>query len=149
MPPVSKSPREPFTGVDGRPTETLAPAYSQAVTVPPGASLTFVSGQLPLDSSGHLIAETDVAGQTGVALSRAIDVLRTRHLSEEDIVKVTVFVTNLDHYERINAAYLDVMGKSRPARSMVQVAALPRGALAEVEVIARATPAPNLSSETF
>lgn len=130
------------------PAETVGPAYSQAITVPSGVSLTFVSGQLPLDVSGDLITGTDVAEQTEIALSRAIEVLRVNHLSERDIVKVTVFVTDLEHYARINAAYLRVMKAARPTRSMVQVAGLPRGALAEVEVIAMGTTPSPQSVET-
>jgi len=122
-------------GTDGVAAPSPLP-YSPSVTVPARSGLVFVSGQLPLDSSGRVSGSMDIGEQTRLALERALSVLMTNNCTVADIVKVTIYVTALGHYDAINDAYLSIMKDCRPARSMVEVSALPRGASVEVDLIA-------------
>ncbi|MDR1077305.1 MAG: Rid family detoxifying hydrolase [Propionibacteriaceae bacterium] len=119
-------------------TSAAAPAaigpYSQAVV---SADWVFCSGQLGLDpASGELVGRT-AAEQAGQALANLTAVLAEAGLSLADVVKTTVFVTDLADFAAINAVYADhFTGPVQPARSTVQVAALPKGGRVEIEAIA-------------
>jgi 2-iminobutanoate/2-iminopropanoate deaminase len=118
-------------------TSESAPAaagpYSHAAI---GGGLLFVSGQLPTDPTTGELLTGSAAAQARQALANAKAVLADAGLGTEDVVKVTIFVTDLAGYAEVNATYAEAFGDSRPARSVVQVAALPRGAGVEVEMIA-------------
>lgn len=98
-------------------------------------TMVFVSGQLPLNAETGLLAEGADA-QTRQSLSNIAAVLKTFGLTMSDIVKTTIFVTDLNDFDTINAAYSEAFGDTFPARSLVQVAALPKGAGLEIEAIA-------------
>ncbi|MGH7919154.1 MAG: Rid family detoxifying hydrolase [Candidatus Dormibacteraceae bacterium] len=107
--------------------------YSQAVAA---GGLLFVSGQLPLvPGSGEIRAGT-VTDQARQALTNALAVVRQAGLQVTDIAKTTVFLTDLAAYGEMNEVYESFFGGWRPARSVVEVAGLPRGAQVEVEVVA-------------
>lgn len=110
--------------------------YSPAVRVQASADLLFVSGQLPVDPEVGDIVLTDIVDQTRQALLNALAVVRNAGASPDDVVKVTLFVRDLDRYAEINQVYVGIFGQSRPARTTVEVARLPKDALVEVEVIA-------------
>ena len=102
------------------------------------------SGQLGMapDASGTpQLVVGGVAAQLAQALANAAGLLAGEGASSADVVKTTVFVTDLAEAAAINQAYTEFFGDHRPARSMVAVAALPLGALAEVEVWAYRDPA--------
>ncbi len=119
---------------------TEAPAavgpYSQAVRVGP---MLFTAGQIPLDpKSGQLVSE-QIGEQTKRVLDNLTAVLQAEGMSFTNIVKTTVFMTNLGDFQTMNEVYASYFKDAPPARSTVQVAALPKGAQVEIEVIAVAT----------
>jgi 2-iminobutanoate/2-iminopropanoate deaminase len=108
--------------------------YSQAVAVD---GWLFTSGQVGLDpATGELVAG-GFEPQARRTLENLRAVLGAAGCSFADVVKATVFVTDLADFPRLNALYGEAMGTHRPARSTVQVAALPRGALVEIDLVAR------------
>ncbi len=122
--------RGPSVKVPGAP-------YSSAVRVECGEALLFVSGQLPVNPETGEIDSSDVAHQTTMAMRNALRVLDDNGSSASDVVKVGIFTTRLGEITQINASYLDALGDHRPARSLVEVSALPRQALVEIEMVAR------------
>jgi 2-iminobutanoate/2-iminopropanoate deaminase len=107
--------------------------YSQAIAVD---RWLFTSGQIPLTPGGDLVA-ADIEAQTEQVLSNLAAVVAAAGASLNDVVKTTVFVTNLGDFARLNAIYERHFGAHKPARSTVQVARLPRDVLVEIEVVCR------------
>ena len=106
--------------------------YVQAVDT---GSAIYCSGQLGLDPVTNTLAE-GVAAQTRQSLANLAAVLGEAGLSLADVVKTTVFVQDLAAFGTVNEVYAEVFGEIFPARSCVQIAALPKGALVEIECIA-------------
>lgn len=107
--------------------------YSQAVVA---GGFAFASGQIPLDpATGQLVAG-DIGAQTRRVFANIEAVLAAAGTSLAKVVKATVFLTDLSHFGAVNAIYEEAFGGAKPARSTVQVAALPRGAQVEIEVVA-------------
>lgn len=116
---------------------TAAPAaigpYSQAIE---SDGLLFCSGQVGLDPvTGQLV--DGIEEQVERALLNLEGVLAAAGMTAADIVKTTVFLVDLAHFSTVNAIYARHMVEPAPARSTVQVAALPRNAQVEIEAIAR------------
>ncbi|MBW4078616.1 MAG: RidA family protein [Acidobacteria bacterium] len=111
--------------------------YSPAVRVQGGDSLLFVSGQLPVNPKTGEIDSIDVAEQTKLAMNNALQIVRENGSSVADVVRVGIFTTRLSEVSVINSSYLSILGDHRPARSLVEVSALPRKALIEIEMVAR------------
>jgi 2-iminobutanoate/2-iminopropanoate deaminase len=107
--------------------------YSQAIVVD---GWLFTSGQIPLTPSGKLVAG-DIEAQTEQVFSNLTAVLAAAGASLDDVVKTTVFVTNLNDFARLNGIYERHFGTHKPARSTVQVARLPRDVLVEIEIVCR------------
>jgi 2-iminobutanoate/2-iminopropanoate deaminase len=107
--------------------------YSQAIVAD---GFLFTSGQIPLTPGGEVVA-ADIEAQTEQVLSNLAAVIASAGASLHDVVKTTVFVTNLDDFARLNAVYERHFGSHKPARSTVQVARLPRDVLVEIEFICR------------
>ena len=108
--------------------------YAQAVSA---GGFLFTSGQIPLDPlTGQM-----TAGSFGAKAERVLRnleaVLAAGGCTFADVVKTTIFVTDLSKYGELNDLYAAKMGDHRPARSVVQVAALPRGAEIEIEMVAK------------
>ena len=108
--------------------------YSQAIAS--GAGLVFVSGQLPIDPATGAFPEGGVAAQTRQSLSNARAILQAAGLDLGNVVKTTVFLADLADFAAVNDAYARAFRAPFPARSCVQVAAIPKGARLEVEAIA-------------
>lgn len=109
--------------------------YSQAVSVPAG-SLVFLSGQIPIDpATGELVAG-DAAAQSEQVMKNLNAVLAAAGLSFEQVVRCTIFLTDLADFGRVNEVYGRCFPVAPPARVTVQVAALPRGARVEIDAIA-------------
>lgn len=107
--------------------------YSQGMTA---GGLVFVSGQIPLDpATGELVGDTFEARVRRV-LDNVEAVLRAAGSDRSRVVKVTVFLTDMGLFARLNAVYAEFFGEHRPARAAVQVAALPRGVDVEIEAVA-------------
>lgn len=110
--------------------------YSQAVIAMPGRMI-FCSGQLPIDPlTGQFDGAGDIRQETHQALKNLQAVLEASHASFADVTKTTIFLTNLGHFATVNEIYANYFPHDPPARSTVQVAALPRGAQIEIEAIA-------------
>ena len=107
--------------------------YSQAVRA---GSIVFCAGQIPLDPKSGQIVSQDVAEQTSRVLDNLTAVLKSERLTLSDVVKTTVFVTDLADFQTINEIYAKYFSTQPPARSTVQVAALPKAARVEIEAIA-------------
>jgi len=111
--------------------------YSQAVLVERGGARTlFCSGQIPLDPATGELVQGEIGVQTERILANVEAVLAAANMTFGDVVKTTVFLADLADFARMNEVYARRFGSAPPARSTVQVAALPKGARAEIEVIA-------------
>lgn len=119
-----------INGVIGAP-EAVGP-YSQAVITD---NLVYLSGQIPLDSSGKLI-EGNVEEQCEQVMKNIIAVLGHMQMDFSHVIKATVFLTDLKDFHSMNRVYSKWLCGCRPARSTIQVAALPLGAKIEIEVVA-------------
>jgi 2-iminobutanoate/2-iminopropanoate deaminase len=119
-----------FSSPDAPPA--LGP-YSQAIGAGP---LVFCSGQVPLLAATGELASQDVAEQTKQALLNLGAVLQSAGLSYSNIVKTTVFLTDLTRFADMNAVYATFFSDAPPARSTIEVSGLPRGAKVEIEAIA-------------
>lgn len=107
--------------------------YSQAIRV---GNLVFASGQIPLHpQTGEVVGET-AAEQARQVLRNLQAVLQAAGASLPDVVKTTIFLTDLGQFAAVNAVYAEFFPENPPARSTVQVAALPRGVQVEIEAIA-------------
>jgi 2-iminobutanoate/2-iminopropanoate deaminase len=111
--------------------------YSQAVLVsgPAGRTL-WCSGQIPLDPATGELVPGDAAAQTERVLRNVEAVLAGAGMTFADVVKATVFLVDLADFAAMNGVYAGRFPSPPPARSTVQVAALPRGARVEIEVVA-------------
>jgi 2-iminobutanoate/2-iminopropanoate deaminase len=107
--------------------------YSQAVR---SGSFLFCSGQIPLDPKSGQIVPGDAATQTRRVMDNVAAILKAEGLTFDHVVKTTIFLTNLGDFQTVNEIYGSYFEQDPPARSTVQVAALPRGANVEIEVIA-------------
>src|SRR5262249_43590908 len=106
--------------------------YSTAIE---SGNLLFISGKIALDATGKLIAE-DVAAQTKEVLEKLKAILGAAGLGFADVVKTTLFLTQIGDFARVNDVYRSYVHEPFPARSTIAVAALPMGAKVEIEMIA-------------
>ncbi len=106
--------------------------YSQAAEA---LGLVFVSGQIALGADGAMAAQ-DVPGQTKQALKNLKAILEAAGLGLKDVVKCTVYMTDLSQFPAMNEVYAKFFEVPYPARAAAGVSALPKGALVEVEAIA-------------
>ena len=106
--------------------------YSQAIKA---GELLFISGQIPLNAKGE-IAGANAGEQARQCLSNLREILAAAGASTRDVVKTTIYLTDLSAFADVNAVYSEFFEKPFPARATVQVAALPKGALVEIEAIA-------------
>lgn len=108
--------------------------YSQAIEA---GGFLFCSGQIPLDPVTGALLNGSVAEQTQQVMKNISAVLKSAGLGFEDIVKTTIFLKNMGDFSIVNEEYGKAFTTEPPARSAVEVAALPKGASVEIEVIAR------------
>ena len=115
---------------------TNAPAaigpYSQALRT---GNMMFVSGQIPVDPATGLMADT-IEAQAAQSLTNLKNILAAEGLSMKNVIKTTVFLADLSDFAKVNAVYETFFEAPYPARSCVQVAAIPKGAGVEIECIA-------------
>ena len=106
--------------------------YSQAIRA---GKFLFASGQLGLDPmTGNL--QEGIEAQTRQALANILAVLAASGGGVENVVKTTIFLADMAHFSTVNNLYAQVFETEPPARSTVQVAALPKGGLVEIEIVA-------------
>ncbi|MCA1742766.1 MAG: RidA family protein [Desulfonatronovibrio sp.] len=107
--------------------------YSQAVKA---GSLVFVSGQLPLEPETGNLLEGTIEERMDLVCRNALAVLQAAGCDASHVVKTTIFLTDMANFQAVNGVYAKYFGNEPPARSAVQVAALPKGANVEMELIA-------------
>jgi 2-iminobutanoate/2-iminopropanoate deaminase len=106
--------------------------YSQGVQV---GKFLYLSGQIPLNAAGEL-QQGDIVIQAVQVLENIKALLAAAGLCPADVVKTTVFLTDLANFAEMNRVYAEYFPHNPPARSTIQVAALPKGASIEIEVVA-------------
>jgi len=109
--------------------------YSQAIRA---GSMVFCAGQIPLDPQSGQIESQDVGEQAKRVLENIGAVLQAAQLNFSHVVKTTVFLTDLADFQTVNEIYAGYFRENPPARSTIQVSALPKGARVEIEAIALA-----------
>lgn len=121
---------------DRAPAPLAGAPYRQAVASTPG-EIVWVSGQVALEPTSGVLAADDVAGQTRTCLAHIAAILDEAGGSIADVVKTTVFLVDLaSDFADMNTAYAQVFSTNPPARATIGVAALPAGALVEIEAVA-------------
>ncbi len=108
--------------------------YAQAVSQ---GDWLFTSGQIGLDPSKGEMVEGGFEAQANQVLANLTQVLASAGCSFSDVVKATIYIVDMGDFPTLNAIYAEALGAHRPARSTVQVAALPLGALVEIDLVAR------------
>lgn len=107
--------------------------YSQAVEA---HGFLFLSGQIPLDPANDQLINGNITEATDRICRNLQGVLEARGLTFQDVVKTTVFLTDMGEFGGMNEVYAKYFGSPGPARSTVQVAALPKGVRVEIELVA-------------
>lgn len=108
--------------------------YSQAIVA---GEFLFASGQLPVNPKTGNVDSDDVTAQAHTVFKNAGAVLKEAGLTYSDVVKTTVFITDMKDFAAVNAVYAEYFSEPYPARSCVQVVALPKGVKVEAEFIAK------------
>ena len=109
--------------------------YSQGTI---GGGLLCTAGQIALDPATGDMVEGDVVAQARRVFANLAAILREAGTDWDRVLKVTVYLQDMADFPRVNEIYAEAVGNARPARSTVQVSALPRGALIEIDVVALA-----------
>lgn len=107
--------------------------YSQAIQA---NGFVFVSGQIPIDPATGAFAGEDIVSQTHQCLKNVREILRQAGADMENVVRADVYLKNISDFAAMNEVYAQYFGDVCPARAAVQVAAIPKDALVEIEVIA-------------
>ena len=115
----------------------LAPAaigpYSQAIRI---GDFLYTSGQIALDPESGIFLSGEIEEETEQTLKNISAILQADGLNLENVIKTTVYLSDLNHFARMNQVYENYFLKNKPARACVQVAALPKGAKVEIDAIA-------------
>lgn len=114
--------------------------YSQAVV---SGGVLWCSGQIGLDPATGKIVEGGFEAEARRVLANLDAVARAAGMTLADAVKLTVYVTDLDDFGKLNAVFAEVLAEPFPARATVQVAALPRGARVEIDMVAAPSHLPS------
>ena len=115
----------------------LAPAaigpYSQAIRI---GDFLYTSGQIALDPESGMFLSGEIEEETEQTLKNISAILQADGLNLENVIKTTVYLSDLNHFAQMNQVYEKYFAKNKPARACVQVAALPKGAKVEIDAIA-------------
>ena len=117
---------------DAAPAPFQGAPYSQAIV---SGDLVFVSGQLGVDPASGQLVEGGIAEQTEQVLENVKAILEAAGSGLERLVKTTIFLADLGDFQALNEVYARFVGEEPPARATFQVAALPSGALVEIEAV--------------
>ena len=107
--------------------------YSQAIK---SGNTLYVSGQIPVDPATGKLVEGDAGAQSAQCCKNVVALLKAAGSGVENVLKTTVFITDMAHFPLVNEAYKATFKEPYPARSCVAVKTLPLGCLVEIEVIA-------------
>ncbi|GAB6101687.1 RidA family protein [Thermococcus atlanticus] len=107
--------------------------YSQAIKA---GEFLFISGQIPVDRDGNLV-EGGIKAQTRQVLENIRAILEAAGAGLDNVVKVTVYLKDMNDFGAMNEVYAEYFGSSKPARAAVEVSRLPKDVRIEVEAIAR------------
>jgi|SRR5690554_3877344 len=107
--------------------------YSQAVEF---GDLIFTSGQIPFTAEGKLVSD-DVEEQTRQSLNNIKYILEEAGVGLDNVVKCSIFISNMDEFARVNKVYQEFFSPPYPARSTVEVSRLPKGVKVEIEAVAK------------
>jgi 2-iminobutanoate/2-iminopropanoate deaminase len=122
-----------FTHTDNAPA-AIGP-YSQAVKV---NGFLYTSGQIALELNGEMV-ENDIKKQTRKIFSNLEAILKDSHLSFEDVIKINIYLTDMNDFGVVNVIMAEVFGDHKPVRSTVEVSGLPKNAMIEMDIIASTT----------
>jgi 2-iminobutanoate/2-iminopropanoate deaminase len=122
-----------YVATEGAP-KAIGP-YSQAVKA---NGLVYTSGQIPLDPATGNLVEGDFAAQTHRVMRNLQEILREAGSGFDRVLKATVYVVDLGNFQTLNAIYAEYFGSHKPARTMVEVKGLPKGAVLEIDLVALA-----------
>lgn len=127
----------PFKKIDTEQAPKAIGPYSQAIIVPAGKELIFVSGQLPLDPASGALVQGDIRVLTKRVLDNIEAILKASGSSLHLMVRVDIFMKNLKDFNDMNEEYATrVNPEKSPARQTIEVAALPKGAMIEMSCVA-------------
>jgi len=115
-----------------RAPQALGP-YSQAIRA---NGFIFCSGQIPIDPAAGAVVATTVEDQTRQAITNLRQVLEAAGSGLDKVVKTTVFISDMNDFAAVNGVYAEMFGATKPARSCVQAARLPKDVKLEIEAIA-------------
>ncbi|SHF19804.1 2-iminobutanoate/2-iminopropanoate deaminase [Caldanaerobius fijiensis DSM 17918] len=108
--------------------------YSQAIMID---NILYTSGQIALDPETGKMVDGGIEEQTVRVMENLKAILEAAGMGFDNVIKTTVFITNMDDFQKVNEIYGKYFGENPPARSCVEVSRLPRNALVEIELIAR------------
>ena len=112
--------------------QALGP-YSQAIRA---NGMIYCSGQIPIDPAVNAVTATTIEDQTRQAITNLKNVLEAAGSGLDKVVKTTVFISDMNDFAALNAVYAELFGDTKPARSCVQAARLPKDVKLEIEAIA-------------
>ena len=107
--------------------------YSQAIRI---GDFLYTSGQIALEPGSGIFLPGEIEEETDQTLKNISAILQADGLNLENVIKTTVYLSNLNDFARMNKVYEKYFSKNKPARACVQVAALPKGAKVEIDAIA-------------
>ena len=107
--------------------------YSQAIKA---GGFVWCSGQIPIDPAAGAVTATTIEGQTRQAIENLKQVLEAAGAGLDRVVKTTVFIKDMNDFAALNAVYAELFGDTKPARSCVEVARLPKDVKLEIEAVA-------------
>lgn len=108
--------------------------YSQAIMID---NILYTSGQIALDPATGKMVDGGIEEQTVRVMENLKAILEAAGMGFDNVIKTTVFITNMDNFQKVNEIYGKYFGENPPARSCIEVSRLPRNALVEIELIAR------------
>ncbi|MBO4907459.1 MAG: RidA family protein [Bacteroidaceae bacterium] len=109
--------------------------YSQAIQV---GNLIFTSGQIPIDPATSVFIEGGIKEQTRQCLTNLSAILKEAGQTLDSVVKTTVYLSDMQDFSEMNSVYAEFFSEPYPARSAVAVKTLPKGAMVEIEAVAKA-----------
>jgi 2-iminobutanoate/2-iminopropanoate deaminase len=107
--------------------------YSQGIKA---GNLVFISGQMPVNSKTGEVVDGDITAKAKKCMENVLTILAEAGMTADEIVKTTIFLTDLSDFSRVNEVYASFFKESYPARSCVEVSRLPKDVTVEIEVIA-------------